>query len=110
MRADERVDVVSETEVEVRDVEEVGVAVGTALGLGVTTGGVVGTLVARRALRRGVGASTCQRRGEGVHQTLGCGLALLGRKKCRMRPRALSHSGPLSKTACACGRNTAARS
>jgi hypothetical protein len=54
---------------------------------------------ARRTLRRGVGACTCWLTGAGVQILLGCGFALLARMKCRIADLALSHSGPLAKTA-----------
>ena len=44
----------------------------------------VATTEARRALRRGVGADTGQRTGEGAHFALGCGLALFARRNCKI--------------------------
>jgi hypothetical protein len=54
---------------------------------------------ARSALRRGVAATIGQRAAEGVHFSLGCGLAFFARRKCKMTERALSHSTPFSNTA-----------
>jgi hypothetical protein len=61
--------------------------------------GEVVTAAARSALSRGVAAVSKQRAGEAVHLGFGCGLALFARRKCRISERALSHSGPFSKTA-----------
>ena len=60
---------------------------------------VVTPAEARSALRRGVAAVIGQRAAEGVHFSLGCGLAFFARRKCKMTERALSHSGPFSNTA-----------
>ena len=57
------------------------------------------TAAVRRALSRGVAAVSGESAGEVVHLGLGCGLALFARRKYRISERALSHSGPLSKTA-----------